>query len=64
VIETLRAKFDTVKLPKSFVAINLSEKVPQAFQKMPSPEMEKRGLYFEQREGLVREEESGRVTPS
>ncbi|KAF2085044.1 hypothetical protein K490DRAFT_47819 [Saccharata proteae CBS 121410] len=31
VIGTLRAKFHTVKLPKSFVAINLSEKVPQAF---------------------------------
>lgn len=26
VIETLRAKFHTVKLPKSFIAINLSEK--------------------------------------
>lgn len=26
VIETLRAKFNTVKLPKSFLAINLSEK--------------------------------------
>ncbi|KAI9845589.1 MAG: hypothetical protein M1837_004686 [Sclerophora amabilis] len=32
VIETLRAKFHTVKLPKSFLAVNLSEKVPQAFQ--------------------------------
>ncbi|KAI9749226.1 MAG: hypothetical protein M4579_006954 [Chaenotheca gracillima] len=32
VIETLRAKFHTVKLPKSFVAVNLSEKVPQAFE--------------------------------
>ncbi|KAF2280324.1 uncharacterized protein EI97DRAFT_430067 [Westerdykella ornata] len=31
VLETLRAKFHTVKLPKSFVAINLSEKVPGAF---------------------------------
>ncbi|KAJ4349616.1 inositol hexakisphosphate and diphosphoinositol-pentakisphosphate kinase [Didymosphaeria variabile] len=31
VLETLRAKFHTVKLPKSFVAINLSEKVPDAF---------------------------------
>ncbi|KAF2145144.1 uncharacterized protein K452DRAFT_356452 [Aplosporella prunicola CBS 121167] len=31
VIKTLRAKFHTVKLPKSFIAINLSEKVPQAF---------------------------------
>ena len=31
VIEMLRAKFDTVKLPKSFVAVNLSEKVPHAF---------------------------------
>lgn len=32
VIETLRAKFHTVKLPKSFTAVNLSEKVPQAFE--------------------------------
>ncbi|KAI9681427.1 MAG: hypothetical protein M1817_002711 [Caeruleum heppii] len=32
VIETLRAKFHTVKLPKSFLAVNLSEKVPQAFR--------------------------------
>ena len=32
VIETLRAKFHTVKLPKSFIAVNLSEKVPQEFQ--------------------------------
>ncbi|KAF2000036.1 hypothetical protein P154DRAFT_435694 [Amniculicola lignicola CBS 123094] len=31
VLETLRAKFHTVKLPKSFVAINLSEKVPHEF---------------------------------
>lgn len=30
-LETLRAKFHTVKLPKSFLAVNLSEKVPQAF---------------------------------
>lgn len=33
VLETLRAKFHTVKLPKSFVAVNLSEKVPQAFER-------------------------------
>ncbi|KAB8339203.1 hypothetical protein FH972_022137 [Carpinus fangiana] len=32
VIETLRAKFHTVKLPKSFVAVNLAEKAPQAFE--------------------------------
>ncbi|KAF2019609.1 hypothetical protein BU24DRAFT_448066 [Aaosphaeria arxii CBS 175.79] len=31
VLETLRAKFHTVKLPKSFVAINLSEKMPDVF---------------------------------
>lgn len=31
VLETLRAKFHTVKLPKSFLAVNLSEKVPQEF---------------------------------
>ena len=30
-LETLRAKFHTVKLPKSFLAVNLSVKVPQAF---------------------------------
>lgn len=33
VIETLRAKFHTVKLPKSFVAVNLAEKAPQAFSR-------------------------------
>ncbi|PGH22981.1 hypothetical protein AJ80_02896 [Polytolypa hystricis UAMH7299] len=27
VIETLKAKFDTVKLPKSFIAVNLSDKI-------------------------------------
>ncbi|KAI9886827.1 MAG: hypothetical protein M1823_001326 [Watsoniomyces obsoletus] len=31
VLETLRARFNTVKLPKRFRAVNLSEKVPQAF---------------------------------
>ncbi|KAK7537628.1 histidine phosphatase superfamily-domain-containing protein [Phyllosticta citricarpa] len=40
VIGTLRAKFHSVKLPKSFIAINLSEKVPQAFgQHAPSDEI-------------------------
>jgi len=33
VLETLRAKFHTVKLPKSFVAIDLSEKTPDAFER-------------------------------
>ena len=32
VLETLRAKFHTVKLPKSFTLVNLSEKIPQAFK--------------------------------
>lgn len=31
VLETLRAKFHTVKLPKSFTAVNLSEQAPQEF---------------------------------
>jgi len=31
VIETLKNKFHTVKLPRSFLAVNLSEKVPGAF---------------------------------
>ncbi|QSS66891.1 cortical actin cytoskeleton protein asp1 [Histoplasma capsulatum] len=30
VIETLKAKFDTVKLPKSFIAVNLSDKLAAA----------------------------------
>ncbi|KAM3421010.1 Inositol hexakisphosphate and diphosphoinositol-pentakisphosphate kinase [Cercospora zeina] len=33
VLETLRARFDTVKLPKSFTAVNLSERHPQEFSK-------------------------------
>ncbi|GIZ45957.1 hypothetical protein CKM354_000910200 [Cercospora kikuchii] len=33
VLETLREKFDTVKLPKSFTAVNLSERHPQEFSK-------------------------------
>nr|POF03937.1 inositol hexakisphosphate and diphosphoinositol-pentakisphosphate kinase [Quercus suber] len=33
VLETLKRKFHTVKLPKSFVAVNLSEKVPEEFVK-------------------------------
>ncbi|KAF2209639.1 hypothetical protein CERZMDRAFT_47082 [Cercospora zeae-maydis SCOH1-5] len=33
VLETLRAKFDTVNLPKSFTAVNLSERHPQEFSK-------------------------------
>ncbi|RMZ71588.1 hypothetical protein GMOD_00006720 [Pyrenophora seminiperda CCB06] len=36
ILETLRAKFHTVKLPKSFVAIDLSEKVPEAFERSGS----------------------------
>ena len=32
VLETLRAKFHTVKLPKSFTAVNLSERMPGAFE--------------------------------
>ncbi|KAJ4377634.1 inositol hexakisphosphate and diphosphoinositol-pentakisphosphate kinase [Neocucurbitaria cava] len=53
VLETLRAKFHTVKLPKSFVAIDLSEKIPDAFERRtngkgkekddPRPEDEERG---------------------
>lgn len=31
VIETLRGKFGSVRLPRSFTAVNLSEKVPQEF---------------------------------
>lgn len=31
ILETLRAKFHTVRLPKSFIAVNLSEKLPQDF---------------------------------
>ncbi|KAH7138909.1 histidine phosphatase superfamily-domain-containing protein [Dendryphion nanum] len=43
VLETLRAKFHTVKLPKSFVAINLSEKMPDVFG-LGAEEQKKDGL--------------------
>ncbi|KAI9836042.1 MAG: hypothetical protein M1819_001653 [Sarea resinae] len=36
VIGTLRDKFHTVKLPKSFIAVNLSDKMPQAFSRRRS----------------------------
>ncbi|KAI9820372.1 MAG: hypothetical protein M1827_005996 [Pycnora praestabilis] len=39
VIETLRAKFHAVKLPKSFLAVNLSEKVPHAFENVDNEEL-------------------------
>ncbi|KAK3080616.1 hypothetical protein LTS18_014722, partial [Coniosporium uncinatum] len=35
ILETLRAKFHTVKLPKSFIAVNVSERFPHAFGTMP-----------------------------
>ncbi|KAF2865897.1 histidine phosphatase superfamily-domain-containing protein [Massariosphaeria phaeospora] len=40
VLETLRAKFHTVNLPKSFVAINLSEKLPNTFEEMEAEDKE------------------------
>jgi len=52
VIETLRAKFHTVKLPKSFVAVNLSEKLPQAFITSPD-EAQKGGVAGDQNFGLT-----------
>jgi inositol-hexakisphosphate/diphosphoinositol-pentakisphosphate 1-kinase len=54
VIETLRAKFHTVKLPKSFTAVNLSEKVPGEFvQEVPESEGEEGNR--EGRESMVEE---------
>ncbi|QIW95757.1 hypothetical protein AMS68_001275 [Peltaster fructicola] len=38
VIDTLRAKFHTVKLPKSFLAVNLAEKEPQEFERSAEPD--------------------------
>ena len=43
VIETLRDKFHSVKLPKSFVAVNLSERFPQAFMKQTVEDRENDG---------------------
>lgn len=40
VIDTLRAKFHTVKLPKSFLAINLAEKEPQSFEQQDGNDVE------------------------
>lgn len=42
VLETLRAKFHTVNLPKSFTAVNLSEKIPQEFGQTPKAEDEEK----------------------
>ncbi|KAJ5101462.1 hypothetical protein NUU61_003684 [Penicillium alfredii] len=39
VIETLKAKFDTVKLPKSFIAVNLSDKHVSQSEEDPSSAM-------------------------
>ncbi|PNS17135.1 hypothetical protein CAC42_7189 [Sphaceloma murrayae] len=41
VITTLKEKFHTVKLPKSFLAVNLSEKVPGAFGRPPAEAVER-----------------------
>ncbi|KAL8707685.1 MAG: hypothetical protein Q9220_007347 [cf. Caloplaca sp. 1 TL-2023] len=38
VIETLRAKFETVKLPKSFLAVNVSDRHANEAENVPSPE--------------------------
>ncbi|EKG20158.1 Histidine phosphatase superfamily clade-2 [Macrophomina phaseolina MS6] len=59
VIETLRDKFHTVKLPKSFTAINLSEKVPQAFGMKPDQvaELEHTERTDLQQEKLLQERE-------
>lgn len=38
----MRAKFHTVMLPKSFIAINLSQKVPHAFQLVKDSEGKER----------------------
>ena len=43
VLETLRDKFHTVKLPKSFTVVNLSEKVAQAFGEQEGDGDEGRG---------------------
>ncbi|KAF1842460.1 uncharacterized protein K460DRAFT_293494 [Cucurbitaria berberidis CBS 394.84] len=54
VLETLRAKFHTVKLPKSFVAIDLSEKVPDAFERRAN------GKGKEKEDSKSEDEERGR----
>lgn len=54
VLETLRAKFHTVKLPKSFVAIDLSEKAPDAFERTSH------GMFHPPKELKLDEEDRGR----
>lgn len=43
VLETLRAKFHTVKLPKSFTAVNLSERMPEVFNQQAGDEAAEEG---------------------
>ncbi|PSN66949.1 hypothetical protein BS50DRAFT_573736 [Corynespora cassiicola Philippines] len=60
VLETLRAKFHTVKLPKSFVAVNLSEKLPDAFgERRLNGRKEKEGEGEDEDEGEAEKEKEG-----
>ncbi|KAF2458007.1 histidine phosphatase superfamily-domain-containing protein [Lineolata rhizophorae] len=53
ILSTLKAKFNTVKLPKTFTAINLSEKVPQAFEIQDNDANAKEGEMVEEPQPAV-----------
>ncbi|KAF5848664.1 hypothetical protein GGP41_009827 [Bipolaris sorokiniana] len=59
VLETLRAKFHTVKLPKSFVAIDLSEKVPEAFERHTNPKGKEHNMTESEERGRTEERGEG-----
>ncbi|KAH7552483.1 histidine phosphatase superfamily-domain-containing protein [Bipolaris maydis] len=59
VLETLRAKFHTVKLPKSFVAIDLSEKVPEAFERHTNSKGKEHNMTENEERGRTEERSEG-----
>ncbi|KAF2735059.1 hypothetical protein EJ04DRAFT_552251 [Polyplosphaeria fusca] len=60
-IQTLRAKFHTVKLPKSFVAINIAEKIPDAFDRYQTKDSHME--FHDQKEGKVYKDDDGQLLP-
>ncbi|CAK3915464.1 Inositol hexakisphosphate and diphosphoinositol-pentakisphosphate kinase [Lecanosticta acicola] len=65
IISTLRAKFHTVKLPKSFTAVNLSERHPQEFVADPEHGLANDEDLMEQVETVQSQgEEASQIAPA
>lgn len=64
VLETLRAKFHTVKLPKSFVAIDLSEKTSDASERTGNAASKSANNNKSSEQGIESSGEQGKPTPN